>query len=469
MKKNIKQSEKESLTSMIKSLESRLQKSEEKYNKLFRNAPNSIVLVDQNMIIYDCNETSTGFFGYSRDEVIGKSIASYYHKSNKKNLEQEFDLLKKKGHLVTKSILKHKNGSLVHVSHSINALYDDNGIFSGAIILNCDITAIKDGEEIQRRSEEKFKILFDFAPDPYFTMNLKGTILNGNSAAEKLIGYRKEELIGQNMIKSGLLIPSDIPRALARLAAYSAGRKQKGINLRLIKKDKSIIEIEIFTTFIKHENETIVLNIARNRTIENLTRKRLLKSEKKYRDLFEKSKDAILIIDDGRFVDCNKATVEMLGYRKKSEILESHPSELSPELQPDGKNSLEKAEEMMSIAYKKGSHRFEWDHKKANGDVFPVEVLLTAIDSDNDKELLHTVWRDITERKEAEQELSMYHNQLEEIIKERTSELEKANTSLIERNKKLEHYNDLFVGREHRIKELRDKVKEMEEQLENNK
>ncbi|MCH7973726.1 MAG: PAS domain S-box protein, partial [Bacteroidetes bacterium] len=129
------------------------------------------------------------------------------------------------------------------------------------------------------------------------------------------------------------------------------------------------------------------------------------KSENKYRTLFEQSADAILIIENNKFVDCNDSTVKMLRYKNKKELLNIHPSVLSPEFQPDGRESFEKAEEMMNIAFQKGSHRFEWDHKKADGEVFPVEVLLTVVSKDDKNKILHTVWRDITKRKKAENEL----------------------------------------------------------------
>ncbi len=124
----------------------------------------------------------------------------------------------------------------------------------------------------------------------------------------------------------------------------------------------------------------------------------------RYRELFERSADAILIIDDGRFIECNEATVAMLRYGNRAELLQTHPSELSPEFQPDGQPSFEKANEMMRLALAQGSHRFEWDHKRADGEVFPVEVLLTAVPH-GDRQILHVVWRDITDRKRLEEEL----------------------------------------------------------------
>jgi len=133
--------------------------------------------------------------------------------------------------------------------------------------------------------------------------------------------------------------------------------------------------------------------------------KELRQSEKKYRNLFEKSADASLIIKNGKFADCNQATVEMLRFNKKEELLNTHPSKLSPDVQPDGRSSFEKADEMMKLAIDNGSHRFEWYHQKADGEVFPVEVLLTPIPSATDDLIIHTVWRDITDRKKIEKEI----------------------------------------------------------------
>ena len=119
-----------------------------------------------------------------------------------------------------------------------------------------------------------------------------------------------------------------------------------------------------------------------------------------YRELFNKSADASLIINNGLFVDCNQTTVDLLGFKTKADVLNTHPSELSPEFQPDGQNYASKADEMMALAYENGSHRFEWNHLRANGEIFPVEVLLTAISREEGNQTLYTVWRDLTEVKE---------------------------------------------------------------------
>ncbi|TVT51649.1 MAG: PAS domain S-box protein, partial [Sedimenticola thiotaurini] len=135
-----------------------------------------------------------------------------------------------------------------------------------------------------------------------------------------------------------------------------------------------------------------------------------------YRVLFEQSADALLIIDDGKFVDCNHAALKMLGYHNQAELLATHPSQLSPTLQPDGTTSFDKANEMIALAFQNGSHRFEWIHRKVDDTDFPLEVLLTPIPA-NGKFLLHVVWRDITQRKKSEEAL-----RLAKYVTESTSE-----------------------------------------------
>jgi len=171
-------------------------------------------------------------------------------------------------------------------------------------------------------------------------------------------------------------------------------------------------------------NNELLARISTHIELRN-ARQKIEENEEKYRILFEKSNDAILLIDGNKFRDCNLSTVKMLGYKTKSEFLNTHPSKLSPEKQPDGRLSYDKAEEMMALAYEKGIHKFEWIHKRANGEDFPVEVWLTAIPFQN-KRIMHTVWRDLTERKNTEQKIKNNNKELKslnELIQEKEQRL----------------------------------------------
>ena len=73
-------------------------------------------------------------------------------------------------------------------------------------------------EEALRESEDRFKTLFEYAPGGYYLSDLKGNFVDGNKAAEELVGYKKEELIGKNFLKLELLPPKQIPKAAKLLA-----------------------------------------------------------------------------------------------------------------------------------------------------------------------------------------------------------------------------------------------------------
>ncbi len=145
----------------------------------------------------------------------------------------------------------------------------------------------------------------------------------------------------------------------------------------------------------------------------------------RHRVFFEASADAMLIIDDGVFVDCNQSTLDVLGFSSREELFSTHPAKLSPLTQPDGRASYEKADEMIEIAMKKGSNRFNWIHVRKSGESFPVEVLLTALPFEG-ATILNVVWRDITSHVKLEEELIEQRDRLEEQVIERTQELENA-------------------------------------------
>jgi len=108
------------------------------------------------------------------------------------------------------------------------------------------------------------------------------------------------------------------------------------------------------------------------KTAEDITeRKReqqaLRESEDNLRRVFEASADPILLLEAGTFVACNQATVDALGAAGKHEIVGKPPGALSPDLQPDGRVSAEKAMAMIALAEERGTHHFDWTHRRADG------------------------------------------------------------------------------------------------------
>ena len=127
----------------------------------------------------------------------------------------------------------------------------------------------------------------------------------------------------------------------------------------------------------------------------------LRESEERYRIVFESSNDAIMLLDDRGFLDCNVATLKLFGLDGKDEFRKNHPADLSPPVQPGGRDSRTAADDMIRTARRNGSHRFEWVHRKRDGTDFFADVLLTACPLEGRRIVLATV-RNITEQKNAE-------------------------------------------------------------------
>jgi PAS domain S-box-containing protein len=118
--------------------------------------------------------------------------------------------------------------------------------------------------------------------------------------------------------------------------------------------------------------------------------------------LFDQLPDPVLILRNHRFVDANPAALSCIGLLDKPQPLDLHPADLSPERQPDGELSYDKAERMMAIAEQQGIHRFHWLHQRLDGRLFPAEVTLTPIDWKG-QPALYCMWRDMSEQEHQRQ------------------------------------------------------------------
>ncbi len=139
-------------------------------------------------------------------------------------------------------------------------------------------------------SDDLLKILFEDAPDAYYMCDTRGKLLNGNKAAETLIGYRRDELIGKSFMELDLLPGGQIAKALKLLALNVMKRPTGPDELTLRRKDGSLVVAEIRTRPVSIKGKTVVLGIARDITERKKSRLLLEENIEK----LVKSREAII-------------------------------------------------------------------------------------------------------------------------------------------------------------------------------
>jgi len=256
----------------------------------------------------------------------------------------------------------------------------------------------KQKEEALEDSEERLRILFDYAPDAYYINDLKGNFIDGNKAAEKLTGYKRKELVGKNFLKLKLFPPEQMPKATAFLAKNLMGKATGPDEFVLTRKDGTRVYAEISTNPVKVKGKAVVLGIARDISkIKQAENK--LKLERAYIDqLFESAQEAIVMLGkNGHIMRVNDEFIRLFGFSSYDEIVGKSVDDL---VVPD--DAREIAKSITNKVRMGNSVSLETVRQKKDGSLIDVSVLASPIEVDGKLLGIFGIYRDISERKQAE-------------------------------------------------------------------
>lgn len=200
-----------------------------------------------------------------------------------------------------------------------------------------------------------------------------------------------------------------------------------------------------------------------NYTLIDAQHRAMGEKERKYRLLFEKSNDAILIIQNEKYIECNKQTFDLFRC-KPEDILNRYPWDVSPKEQPDGTPSVEKAAGLFTKVAAGIPAVFDWQHTRKDGTPFDVSISLTRMDR-NDTTYIQAVLRDITRKKKSEAELEKYRNHLEQLVIEKTNDLQAVNEELTAINEELEAKNKIISKQKAELEQTLDYLQSTQMQL----
>jgi PAS domain S-box-containing protein len=265
-----------------------------------------------------------------------------------------------------------------------------------------------------KKSEEKFKILLESAPIGVYYNDFSGRFLYGNPRAEEIIDYKKEELIGKSFLKLKILSIGQMKKAAKLLAINRMGRSTGPDEFKLTRKDGSKRQVEITTQIIVLDRKKVVMGLVQDVTDRKRVEEKLKESEERYRTLFEGSPDAVFLADpkSSKIIDANSAASNLL-LRSKKEIIGMHQSELHPSRMEEyvrEKFDLHVRQICAPVAVE--SLVIRSDEKE-----IPVELLAqkTVIAG---KPVIQGIFRNITERKRAEEQIKTSLREKEVLLRE---------------------------------------------------
>jgi PAS domain S-box-containing protein len=393
-----------------KHFELALEESENKYRALYQNLPLILITVDIKKNILSINENGANSLGYNVDELLGSDLSELFAPKESTRLEQQIKNVFHNSGKVSSHEMKmlRKNKREFWVRETIYSTLDPDN--KTQVFLVCDnITWQKNAEANAKDLALSLQSMLDASPLGVLVYRLDENdeliLISTNQSAVDILQIDVYALISKKIQE---IFPGLVGEGLIEKyrAVISTGHPLR--NQTISYKDEHFRGIYEYSALKLTPNTIAVFFTDITEKQKAITA--LSESEIKYKTLFESANDAIFLMKDETFIDCNLKTTEIFG-RTKEDIIGSTPQSISPEYQSDGRLSIESAKEKINLALNNYPQFFEWEHNKPDGSIFNVEVNLKKIEFHNEV-YLQAIVRDITGRKVSEKIISDQRREL---------------------------------------------------------
>lgn len=384
-----------------KKVEEQLKESEGQFRAISEYSFNSICIIDKNGKIQWVNDAMIQMSGYSKEQVY--QSASFLEFLAPESVDfvmsnfLKFVNGEEYNHHYFLNIIE-KNGNIIYCEKYMSDFTDHNGN-TNLIISMMDITEQKRAELLLIESEAKHRVLFMDSPDSYFIFR-DGVIIDCNRASEMMLGGKKEQIIG---LKPSDLSPEYQPdgtKSLYKSEQMIALATNKGIHTfewvhRKFDGSDLIVEISLATIIL--DQKPALFATWRDISERKKQELALRESEKKFKSIYDGANDAIFILKENVFVDCNHRA-KVLFKADKEQIIGKKVSDFSPTRQNNSKYSETESQEKIQSTLTNSFQFFDWKHQCLDHTIIDTEVCLSKIEINSSSHILAVV-RDVSERK----------------------------------------------------------------------
>ncbi|RLF36645.1 MAG: hypothetical protein DRN08_00940 [Thermoplasmata archaeon] len=309
-----------------------------KHIDLFETAVDPIIILDKNGLFIDINQQGIKLLGYSKEELVGKHFAEVgilTEESMNKTIENFAKRMNGENIPIYEIEVISKNGEIIPAEINANAIYENGEIIGDLVILR-DIRQRKNAEYMLRESEERYRTLFNNAADGIIILDIYGQIQSLNKRFEEETGYNLEELIGKEFVTSGLLDKENATKFSEYIKKLLSNTEIISFEIECINRDGKKIPYEVRAAPIKRGDKIVEIQaIFRDLRERRKVEEQLVRSEKKFRNIFDATSDLLLYVDiEGNVLDVNKTVLETLNL-KKDEIIGKKFYELKDLFFPD--------------------------------------------------------------------------------------------------------------------------------------
>ncbi|HEX2061999.1 MAG TPA: PAS domain S-box protein, partial [Thermoanaerobaculia bacterium] len=367
-----------------------LRESEQLYRQMFENNRAVKLLIDpENGSIVDANMAACDYYGYTREELLALKIWDINVRGEEK---VRTELARASSAERTYFQFRHMRatGEIRDVEVHSGPIHVGGRLLLYSIVH--DITERKRAEAALQQSEEKYRVIFDYAPVGIYQSARDGRLITANATLARMLGYESvEELLTKNLERD---IYADARQREDLIRRFEPYAYANNVELQWKRKDGSLIWVQLNAHGIRSSHGTVFFE---GFVYDVTERKRAEETLRKQTAAMTASMDGIGILNERlEFTYLNDSLAKLFGYPQPADILGRNLCDLyEPHEQVRFITSI------VPLVHQRGRWRGEATGLRRDGTNFPQEISLTAIAGDG----MVCVVRDITERTYAEEQI----------------------------------------------------------------